>query len=79
MASFSKRTWTTKKGVVKTAWEFSYYKDGIRYRKTFKKKPTLEEMNEVTKTTAQNPLFKEAIEDYINGLSRGKFKAPVFL
>ena len=69
MASFAKRTWTTKKGVVKTAWEFSCYKDGIRYRKTFKKKPTLEEMNEVTKTTAKNPLFKEAIEDYINELS----------
>ena len=69
MASFSKRTWTTKKGIVKTAWEFSYYKDGVRYRKTFKKKPTLEEMNEVTKTTSKNPLFSEAIEGYINELS----------
>lgn len=69
MASFSKRTWTTKKGVVKTAWEFSYYKDGIRYRKTFKKKPTLDEMNEVTKTTSKNPYFKEALECYINELS----------
>ena len=69
MASFSKRTWTTKKGIVKTAWEFSYYKDGVRYRKTFKKKPTLDEMNAITKTTAKNPYFKEALTNYIDELS----------
>ena len=69
MASFIKRTWTNKKGEIKTAWVFSYYKDGIRYRKTFKKKPTLDEMNAITKTTSQNPYFKEAIENYINELS----------
>ena len=69
MASFSKRTWKTKAGVIKTAWEFSYYKDGVRYRKTFKKKPTIEEMNEVTKTTSKNPYFKEALQNYIDELS----------
>lgn len=69
MASFSKRTWKTKKGEIKTAWEFSYYKDGVRYRKTFKKKPTVDEMNEVTKTTSKNPYFKETLQNYIDELS----------
>ncbi len=68
MATIKKRSWQTKKGI-STAWEVSYYKDGTRHRKTFKRKPTLDEIAALSQTTIKNPYFKEALEDYIKACS----------
>ncbi len=68
MVTFKKRTWLTKKGI-SSAWEVSYYKDGTRHRKSFKKKPTLDEIAALSQTTIKNPYFKETLEDYIRACS----------
>lgn len=65
MASLRKRTWETKNGIT-TRWELSYVVDGVQYKKTFKKKPTPQEMAEVTQTVTQNPFLKEFIPDYLD-------------
>ncbi len=64
MASLRKRIWETKKGK-SVRWELSFMKDGIQRKKTFKKKPTPEEMAQVTKTNSKNPILKFAFLDYI--------------
>lgn len=65
MASLRKRTWQTKNGIT-TRYELSYMTDGKQYKKTFKKKPTPQEMAEVTETTTNNPTVKEAIREYLD-------------
>lgn len=65
MASLRKRTWKTKKGET-VRWELSYMVDGIQYKKTFKKKPTPQEMAEVTQTVTQNPTIKEWVREYLD-------------
>lgn len=65
MASLRKRTWQTKNGIT-TRYELSYMIDGKQYKKTFKKKPTPQEMAEVTETTTNNPTVKEAIREYLD-------------
>ena len=60
-----KRTWVNKKGDKTIRYEYSYLLDGVRKKKTFKKKPSLEELAELTKTTSENPYLKEAFESYI--------------
>ena len=68
MSSLKKRTYKNKSGE-SVFWVFSYYKDGVRHRKNFKRKPTLDEMAAISKTSQKNPYFINAIEDYINACS----------
>lgn len=63
-----KRSWETKNGIT-VRYEFTYMLNGKQRRKTFKKKPTIEELAKITQTTVDNPNFKDAIEDYISSCS----------
>lgn len=69
MTSLVQIEWKTKTGVTKR-WQFNYIVDGIRHRKLFKKKPSLEEIQELTQTTnTKNPTIKEALKEYVSFLS----------
>lgn len=63
-----KRSWETKNGVT-VRYEFSYILNGKQRKKTFKKKPSIEELAQITQTTVDNPYFKDAIDDYISNCS----------
>lgn len=60
-----KRTWKTKNGF-STRYEFSYILDGKQVKKTFKKKPSIEELAKITYTIPDNPYLKDAFDDYIS-------------
>lgn len=77
MAGLRKRTWQTKNGIT-TRWELSYMIDGKQYKKTFKKKPTPQEMAEVTQVIVYNPTVKDFIKDYLENNTKLHCKSSTY-
>ena len=69
MASLTKKKRILKNGDINYYWQLTYYLNKQRYRKNFKKKPTIDEIAKLTKTVQKNPYFINAIEDYITSCS----------
>jgi len=66
MTSLVQVEWKTKTGVTKR-WQFNYIVNGVRHRKLFKKKPSLEEIQELTQVTnTKNPIIKDALKEYLS-------------
>lgn len=63
MAGLRKRTWKNKDGSVSSSWELSYMLDGKQYKKSFKKKPTPQEMAQAAEIVVYNPYFKDFVKN----------------
>ena len=65
MSSLRKRKWYKKDGTISVSWELSYQLDGKQVKKVFKKKPSMQEMLDITKVNIKNPKLKDFIKEYI--------------
>lgn len=77
MAGLRKRTWKTKNGET-TRWELSYMIDGKQCKKTFKKKPTPQEIAEVAQVIVYNPTVKDFVKDYLENNTKLHCKASTY-